>query len=93
VRTARDRHSRWDREEAAALAPDHRTLVKGTDNLRRRGVDQACGVQLLVPVVLVAPTVGEPLPEPGARDLAAEFGPEAAAGVASAGRHRAFEVA
>jgi hypothetical protein len=43
--------------------------------------------------VLVAPAVGEPLAEPGARNLPAELGPEAAAGVASAGRHRAFDVA
>ena len=67
------------------LAPDHRALVERADDLRRLGVDQARGVELLVRVVLVAPAVGEPLAEPGARDLPAELGPEAAAGVASAG--------
>jgi hypothetical protein len=43
--------------------------------------------------VLVAPAVGEPLAEPGARDLTAQLGLEAAAGVPRAGRHRLFEVA
>jgi hypothetical protein len=42
--------------------------------------------------VLVAPAVGEPLPETGAPDLPAKFGPETAAGVASAGRHGTFDV-
>jgi hypothetical protein len=39
------------------------------------------------------PAVGEPLAAPGARHLPAQLGPEAAAGVASAGRHRALEIA
>jgi hypothetical protein len=43
--------------------------------------------------VLVAPAVREPLAEPGAGHLPAELGPEAAAGVAGAGRHRALDVA
>jgi hypothetical protein len=43
--------------------------------------------------VLVAPTVGEPLAEPGASDLAAQLGPEAAAGVADTASHRALDVA
>jgi len=43
--------------------------------------------------VLVAPAVGEPLPEPGARDLTADLGLEAAAGVAGASGHRALDVA
>ena len=60
-------------------APDHRALVEGTDDLRRLGVDQARRIELLVRVVPVPPAVGEPLPEPGAGDLAAQLGPEAAA--------------
>jgi hypothetical protein len=43
--------------------------------------------------VLVAPAVGEPVAEPGAGDLPAKLSPEAAAGVASARRHRALDVA
>jgi hypothetical protein len=43
--------------------------------------------------VLVAPAVGEPLAEPGARNLAAQLGLEAAAGLARAAGHRAFDVA
>jgi hypothetical protein len=49
-------------------------------------------IELLVRVVLVAPAVGEPLAESGARDLTAEIGPEAAAGIASAGGDRALDV-
>jgi hypothetical protein len=60
-----------DREKAPAPAPDHSTVIKGADDLRRFGVDQARGVELLVRVVLVAPAVGELLPEPGARHLPA----------------------
>jgi hypothetical protein len=43
--------------------------------------------------VPVAPAVGEPLPETGNRHLPAEFGSEAATGVASAAGHRALKVA
>jgi hypothetical protein len=43
--------------------------------------------------VLVAPAVGEPLAEPGARDLAAQLSLEAAASIAGAGRHGTFDVA
>ena len=61
---------------------------------RRPGpITASRGIELLVRVVLVAPAVGEPLAEPGARDLPAELGPEAAAGVARAARHRALDVA
>jgi hypothetical protein len=42
-------------------------------------VNQARGVELPVRVVLVAPAVGEPLSQAGARDLPAKLGPEAAA--------------
>ena len=55
-----------DREKAPAPAPDHRALVECADDLRRLGVDQARGIELLVRVMLVAPAVGEPLAEPGA---------------------------
>ena len=48
-------------------------------------------IELLVRVVLVPPAVGEPLGETGAGHLPAEFGPEAAAGVARAGRHGALD--
>jgi hypothetical protein len=65
-----------DRKKAAALASDQRALVKRPDDLRRLGVDQARGVELLVRVVLVPPAVGEPLAEPGARDLTAQLGLE-----------------
>jgi hypothetical protein len=82
-----------DREEAPALAPDQRTLVKRADDLRRLGVDQARGVELPVRVVPVAPAVGEPLAQPGARHLAPELGLEAAAGLAGAGGDRAFDIA
>jgi hypothetical protein len=58
-------------KKAPALAPDFCALVRGTNDLRRLGVDQARGVELLVRVVLVAPAVGEPLTEPGAADLPA----------------------
>jgi hypothetical protein len=68
-------------------------LIERADDLGRLGVDQASGVELLVRVVLVAPAVGEPLPEPGARNLPAQLGLEPAAGVARPGRHRALEVA
>ena len=50
-------------------------------------------VELPVRVVLVAPAVGEPLAEPGAGHLAAELGPEAAAGVARTGNCRPLDVA
>jgi hypothetical protein len=43
--------------------------------------------------VLVAPAVGEPLPEPRAADLPAQLGLEPAASVAGAGRHGTFEIA
>jgi hypothetical protein len=82
-----------DREKAAAPTPDHRAFVESTDDLRGLGIDQARGVELPVRVVLVAPAVGEPLAEPGARHLTAQLGPETPAGVASASRHRALDVA
>jgi hypothetical protein len=41
-----------DRETVPAFAPDQRTLVECTDDLRRLGVDQARGAQALVRVVL-----------------------------------------
>ena len=64
-----------DREKAPAPAPDHRALNERADDLQRLGVDEACGVDLLVRVVPVAPTVGEPLAEPGAPDLPAQLSP------------------
>ena len=82
-----------DRKEAPTLAPDHRTLVERANDLRRFGVDQTRRIELPVRVVLVPPAVGEPLAEPGARDLAAQLGFEAAAGFASADRHRTLDVA
>ena len=82
-----------DRKKAPAPGPDHRALVERADDLRRFGIDQARRIELLVRVVLVPPAVGEPLPEPGARDLAAQLFLEAAAGIASAAAHRAFDVA
>jgi hypothetical protein len=82
-----------DREKAPTPAPDHRALIKRPDDLRRLRVHQARAVELPVRVVPVAPAVGEPLAEPGARHLTAQLGPEAAAGVPRAGRHRALEVA
>ena len=61
---------------------------------RRPGpITASRGIELLVRVVPVAPAVGEPLAEPGAGDLPAQLGLEAAAGVAGAGRHRALDVA
>jgi hypothetical protein len=63
------------------------------DHLRRLGVDQARGIDLPVRVVPVTPAVGEPLPKPGARDLAAELGLETAPGVPRPGRHRTLELA
>jgi hypothetical protein len=51
---------------------------EGMDHLRAF-VDQARRVELLVRVGPVAPAVGEPLAEPGARDLAAQLGLEPAA--------------
>jgi hypothetical protein len=42
--------------------------------------------------VLVAPAVGEPLAETDTGDLPAQFGREAAAGIAGAGRHGTFDV-
>src|SRR5688500_15033721 len=45
----------------------------------RAFVDQARRVELLVRVGPVAPAVGEPLAEPGARDLAPQLGLEPAA--------------
>ena len=61
---------------------------------RRPGpITASRGVEILVRVVPVAPAVGEPLAEPGAGDLTAQLGLEAAAGVASTGRHRALDVA
>jgi hypothetical protein len=68
-------------------------LIERADDLGRLGVDQASGVELLVRVVLVAPAVGEPLPEPGARNLPAQLGLEPATGVASTADHRTFDVA
>jgi hypothetical protein len=82
-----------DREEASSLAPNDRTLVERSDDLRRFGVDQARGVELLVRAVLVAPADGEPLAEPGASDLPAQLGPEGAAGLAGPCSHRVFDVA
>jgi hypothetical protein len=82
-----------DRENAAALAPDHRALVEGTDDLWRLGVDQACSVQLIVRKVLVAPAVGEPLAEPGAGHLPAQLGLEALACRLGASSHRPLEAA
>src|SRR5688500_13417898 len=82
-----------DREKASAPAPDQRALVESADDLRRLGVDQARRVELLVRVVSFAPAVGEALPEPRAHHLLAELGPETATGVASAGSHRALDVA
>ena len=46
-----------DRQKAATPAPDHRALVERADDLRRLGVDQARGIELLVRVVLVSPAV------------------------------------
>jgi hypothetical protein len=43
--------------------------------------------------VLVAPAVGKPLAEPGARDLAAQLSLEAAASIPRAARHGALDVA
>ena len=68
-------------------------LVERADDLGRLGVDQARGIQALVRIVPVAPAVGEPLAEPGARDLTPEFGLEPAAGVARPGGHGALDVA
>ena len=50
------------------------------------------GVELLVRVVLLAPGAGEPLAEPGTRDLPAELGLEPASRVAGASGHRALDV-
>jgi hypothetical protein len=81
-----------DREKASARAPNNGALIESADDLRRFGVDQARSVELLVRVVLVAPAVGEPLPEPGAGYLTAQVGLEAAVGVAGAGHHRGFYI-
>ena len=50
-------------------------------------------VKLLVRVVFVAPAVREPLAQPGAGDLAAQFGLEAAPRLAGSGGDGAFDVA
>jgi hypothetical protein len=50
-------------------------------------------IQASVRIVLVAPAVGEPLPEPSARNLPAQLGPETAAGVASSASHRTLDLA
>ena len=76
-----------------APAPDHRALVERADDLRRLGVDQARGVEPPIRVVIVAPAVGEPLAGLGARDLAAELGLEAAAGLLRAGGSGPLQVA
>ena len=61
---------------------------------RRPGpITASRGVVLLVRVMPVAPAVGEPLPEPGARSLPAQLGLEPAAGIASTADHRTFDVA
>jgi len=61
-----------DRKKASSFAPDQRAFVERADDLRRLGIDQARGVELLVRVVPVPPAVGEPLAEPGARNRAAD---------------------
>ena len=61
---------------------------------RRPGpITASRGVELLVRIVLVAPAVGQSLAEPGARHLTAQLGLQPPAGVASADRHRALDVA
>ena len=55
-------------------APDHRTLVKRANDLRRFGVNQARSVELPVRVVLIVPAVRQPLAQPGAGHLPAELG-------------------
>jgi hypothetical protein len=61
---------------------------------RRPGpITASRGVKPPVWVMLVAPAVGEPLPEPGARDLATQLGLQAAPGVPCPGRDRALDVA
>jgi hypothetical protein len=59
---------------------------------RRPGpITASRGVELLVRVVLVPPAVGEPLAEPGARNLPPQLGLEPAAGVARPGGHGALD--
>ena len=67
-------------------------LLKEPPKRRPGPITASRGVELLVRVVLVAPAVGEPLPETGAPDLPAKLGLEAAAGIAGAGRHGTFDV-
>jgi hypothetical protein len=66
-------------------------LVERADNLRGLGVDQARPIELPVRVVIVAPAIGESLPEPSAGDLTAKLGPEAPPGVVSTAGHRALD--